>query len=99
MDTGVNMKLNRRQLRSLLLREVRILSEKKGESAAAQKEAEEQFGEDGKKAVGVGKLMNDVNMARRLAEQKCKMKGGKSGKKIEQMKHDGATYIVCIMNK
>ena len=43
--------------------------------------------------------MNDVNMARRLAEQKCKMKGGKSGKKIEQMKHDGATYIVCIMNK
>ena len=93
------MKLNRRQLRNLLLREVRILSEKKGASAEAQKEAEEKYGEDGKKAVGVAKFQNDINMAKRLAEQKCKMKGGKSGKKLEQMKHDGATYIVCIMKK
>ena len=93
------MKISRRQLRNLLLREVRILTEKKRGSAAAQEEAENKFGEDGKKAVGVGKLMNDVNMARRLAEQKCKMKGGKSGKKIKQMKYDGATYIVCIMEK
>ena len=92
------MKLNRRQLRRLLLREMKILTEKKGATAEAQKIAEEKYGADDK-CVGVAQFQSDINMAKRLAEQKCKMKGGKSGKKFEQLKHDGKTYIVCIMKK
>jgi hypothetical protein len=87
------MKLSRRQLRRIILQEVRLLVE------GAQEEAKKKFGEDGKKAVGIDELGSSINMDKRKAKKKAIKDGGKSNEVYKQLKYDEKTYVVCVMDK
>ena len=92
------MRLNRNQIRNLILREVKSLSLI---AEGVDKEIEKKFG--GKnKAVGYKSFQNVgmINTAKDAACKQAKSKGGKGKEDIRTYGgSDGKTYVVCIMNK
>ena len=89
------MRLNRNQIRNMILREVALITEGVGE------EIEKKFG--GKnKAVGYKSFRNVgmINTAKDTACRQAESKGGKGKQDIQTYGgSDGKTYVVCIMNK
>ena len=91
------MRLNRRQLRNMILREVRSMTLNEGVEAV-KKEAQEKHKD---KAVGVARAkLSNLAPSRQKACANAKAAGGKSGEKYDMVKgEDGKDYVVCIMNK
>jgi len=91
------MQLNRRQLRNMILREVRSMTLNEG-TEDVKKEAQEKHKD---KAVGVARVTGgNPGRAKQKACDAAKADGGKSGEKYEMMKDENeAQYVVCIMNK
>ncbi len=91
------MRLNRRQLRNMILREVRSMTLIEGVEGV-KKEAQEKHKD---KAIGVARVTGgNPGRAKQKACSAAKSAGGKSGEKYEMMKDEnGAQYVACIMNK
>jgi len=88
------MKINRRQLRRMILNEVFTLTEG---AEAVKKRAQEKYPDN---AIGVKKVTGGLpDKAKKAACKAAKAAGGKSGEKYDSMKDGSDLYIVCIMNK
>jgi len=89
------MRLNRNQIRKIILREVALITEGVGQ------EIEEKFG--GKNKVVGYKSYQNIGMINTAKTSACKQAKDKGGKGKEDIRtyggSDGKTYVVCIMNK